>query len=1255
MAEPDDHDGARQFMPLAQVFELIEQHRMAGQLEAAEALLAQIVEARPNEPLAYHLRGIMAHQRGQLDAAIGYLRRAVELAPESALFHANLGEMYRLSGRSDRALESGGKALALQPDYPEALSNIGVAHYERKEFERSIESHQRAIALRPDFAEAHSNLGNAFYAQRRLDEAAACYRRAVELKPGFADAWSNLGTTLHHAGHYDEAIVASRRAIALDPRNANAHSGLGILLLMRGEFAEGWDEYEWRLRSTEVRLPYQPQRPWQGESLVDRGIYLHAEQGFGDTMQFARYVPLVAARAAGVTLRVQQGLVGLLRESLPCAEVIGDRAPTTVTADCEAALLSLPRLFHTRLETIPATVPYLRANAEETAKWKTRLSGDRLKIGLAWAGNPEHANDSRRSIPLGQLAPIFALPGTAYTSLQVGSQSAALTAHPDFAIANIADELVGFAATAAVVEALDLVITIDSAVAHLAGGLGKPVWLLTPSVSDWRWQLKREDNPWYPTMRLFRQEEHETWPTVIERVALELRAVLAGDRSRLTPFRAAGEARAKEAAQIIAATEERRAQAPQQPTATVAQLLVAAEQRRQVGKLAEAEMFARRALELDPHRAEAYHLLGIVAHQSGNLVHAIEHVRRATALAPTIANYHTNLGEMLRQARQTDEAIVEGERGLAIDPNSANALNNLGIAYYEKDDFGQALTHYDRALALKPDFVEAHSNRGNALRALKRLDEAIPAYRRAIELWPSFADAWNNLGTTLRDLKKTSEAEAAYRRALILKPDDPEILDSLALALRELHREDEAETTLQRSLAIEPRNGKALVHLATILIDKRKADEAAGFVQRALALNPDDPDALNTMGRVIFEQGDLDAALTCHQRALERKPDLADALNNMGNVLKELGRLDGANEAYRKSLAIDPKLIATYFNFADSHKFVAGDPLLVAMEEIDRGGVPLSDDDRMQLDFALAKAYADIKDHRQSFERLLRANAAKHAQIRYDEADVSSLFDQIESVFTPALIAQKAAVGDPSRLPIFVIGMPRSGTTLVEQIIASHPEVHGGGELVAFNRVASDQRGPEGNVVSYPEFVPALDRKMLRRIAEGYLDSLRRLAPQAGHITDKMPSNYYYAGLIHLALPNAPIIHTIRDPVDTCLSCFSKLFAAEQNHTYDLAELGRYHRRYRQLMEHWRRVLPAGRILDVRYEDVVADLEGQARRIIAHCGLPWNDACLSFHMTERPVRTASASQVRQPIYQTAVGRWRAYEEFLGPLLEALGD
>ncbi len=507
-------------------------------------------------------------------------------------------------------------------------------------------------------------------------------------------------------------------------------------------------------------------------------------------------------------------------------------------------------------------------------------------------------------------------------------------------------------------------------------------------------------------------------------------------------------------------------------------------------------------------------------------------------------------------------------------------------------------------------------------------------------------------------MKRPEEAENVYRKALELGPNNPDTLDNLALAVKDLERLEEAAELLRRALVIEARSDKFQVHYATVLLDQKKVEEAAAAAGRALAINPGNHDAVNLMGRIAFERADLDAALAHYQRALSLKPDLADAYNNMGNVLKELGRLQEATDAYLQALRLDPNISGVYVNLADSTTFKSGNPHLIAMEALAAKSEGLSKTDRMQLDFALGKAYADLKDYDRSFQHLFVGNAAKRATIAYDEQAVFGLFDRIERAFTRELIAEKSGGGDASSLPIFVIGMPRSGTTLVEQIIASHPLVHGAGELQTLNDVIVTLRGPDGNPIPFPDFMPALDAASLKQIGTRYVALVREIEVRSGttrrqHVTDKMPSNYYFAGLIHLALPGAKIIHTVRDPVDTCISCFSKLFSAEQNHTYDLGEIGRYYKRYERLMAHWRRVLPAGRILDVRYEDVVADLEQQARRIIAYCGLEWDDRCLSFHKTERPVRTASATQVRRPIYSSAVGRWRVYEKQVGPLLSAL--
>jgi len=370
-------------------------------------------------------------------------------------------------------------------------------------------------------------------------------------------------------------------------------------------------------------------------------------------------------------------------------------------------------------------------------------------------------------------------------------------------------------------------------------------------------------------------------------------------------------------------------------------------------------------------------------------------------------------------------------------------------------------------------------------------------------------------------------------------------------------------------------------------------------------------------------------------------------------VLLQLGHLSEARAALEQAVELAPSKAKYRRDLAEITRFLAGDVHLAALEKLVTDSATFSVDDQIELHFALGKAYEDVGRHREAFRQWLDGNALKRQQITYDEAATLGGLDRFRSVFTSELIRTRQDVGDPSPVPVFIVGMARSGTTLVEQILASHPQVFGGGELTSFSSAVQGIQTTLGGSTTFPELMSGMTGEDYRDLGARYLAEIKRLATNSIRITDKAPGNFMFAGLIHLALPNAQIIHTIRDPLDTCLSCFSKLFNEGQNHTYNLAELGRYYRHYQALMAHWHRVLPPGRILDVSYEAVVADLEGQARRIIAHCGLNWDQRCLAFHQTVRPVLTASAAQVRQPIYNSAVGRWRVYEEALGPLFAEL--
>jgi tetratricopeptide (TPR) repeat protein len=400
----------------------------------------------------------------------------------------------------------------------------------------------------------------------------------------------------------------------------------------------------------------------------------------------------------------------------------------------------------------------------------------------------------------------------------------------------------------------------------------------------------------------------------------------------------------------------------------------------------------------------------------------------------------------------------------------------------------------------------------------------------------------------------------------------------------------------------------------------------------------------------------LDAAVAAYQRAIELNPGLHAAINSLGNALRDLGRLNEAHNAYRRALQLAPDKGAYYRNLVQTGRLPAGDPHIAAMERLLQADTPLALDNRIYLHFALGQALADAGQNERSFHYLLAGNALQRARVTYDEATTLDLFDRIRAVFTADVMRGMRGSGDPSTTPVFIIGMPRSGSTLIEQILASHPSVFGAGERADFPQALGQVVVQNGGAASDLQALTSLSADQLRQVGGDYLRRLGAAIPAVGsyqRITDKYLANFAYLGFVHLALPNARFIHSRRAAVETCLSCFSRLFD-DVPFSYDLGELGRYWRAYDALMAHWARVLPPGVMLEVRYEDVVADVEGQARRMLAHCGLEWDRACLSFHATKRLVLTESAVQVRRPIYRTSMQRWRPRPDLLRPLLEGLG-
>jgi tetratricopeptide (TPR) repeat protein len=500
------------------------EHHQAGRLAEAEAIYRQILAQNPNDFDALHLLGVIAQESGQSDAAVELIEQAIKIKPGFAPAHTNLGNALKSAGRLDEAIKSYAKAVELNPSLAQAHFNLGKAYADAGEFEAAAASYRRAIEINPNYIEAHGNLGAALASMNDLPGAIAAYRRPIEMRPDSVEAWAGLGFALLCVGEVDQAEAACRKAIQLNPDFAEGHWNLAQVLLTRGNFDEGLKEYEWRTRLKTAPAPPPFKQPhWRGEDLLGKTIFLYAEQGFGDTIWFARYLPMVAARGAKVILGCPPILHGVLR-SLPGVNLLKPTDPTP-NFDYQSSLFSLPFIFGTRLDSIPAEIPYLNTDPTQVEKWKPTLAraGNKLKVGLAWAGRPWPVG---RSIPPRMLEPLTN-PNVQFFRLQFGAK----TPSPDLDLIDETSSMTEFGDTAAFIEQLDLVIGVDTATVQLAGAMGKPVWVLLKRIPDWRWLLDRPDSPWYPTARLYRQKQFDDWTDPIRRAADDL-AKLTEERNR---------------------------------------------------------------------------------------------------------------------------------------------------------------------------------------------------------------------------------------------------------------------------------------------------------------------------------------------------------------------------------------------------------------------------------------------------------------------------------------------------------------------------------------------------------------------------------------------------------------------------------------------------------------------------------------------------------------------------------------------------
>ncbi len=641
-------------------------------------------------------------------------------------------------------------------------------------------------------------------------------------------------------------------------------------------------------------------------------------------------------------------------------------------------------------------------------------------------------------------------------------------------------------------------------------------------------------------------------------------------------------------------------------------------------------------------------VIGLI--QSGRLADAEARCRAALERHPGDVNMQALLGALLIKLDRHTEAESLLRDVLAAAPSFAKPAEDLGCLLMQAGRAAEAVPILERATRLDPALERAWFNLGKALAATGRGKDADAAYEKSFGLSPE--RRLMALAVEHQKEGRLEEAERIYRRALRENPRNVDALRLLALIAFQAGRPDDAEVLLQKTLEIAPDFMLAILDLGRLYKDQDRFAEARALLDRALVIEPAQPQAHFLRAATLARASFTAEAIESYRRCLALKPRHLGALIGLGHVLKAVGDYEGAVSSYLACIREAPDFGETYWSLANLKTYRFDDAMVAEMEKR-AAGQERNTQSQVNFLFALAKAYEDRGDCERAWELYRRGNAEQRQEVTYDPVQTEVMNDRIVDVFSADFLTSLHHAGDPDPAPIFILGLPRSGSTLLEQILASHGSVEGTSELPYIGRLATSLNRNRGDGVNYPEAMRELGPSNFATLGAEYLQLAhlhRRTA--APRFIDKMPNNFPNIGLIAAILPNATIIDARRHPLDACLSCWRQLFAKGQAFTYDLTEIGEYYLQYQRLMDHWARVLP-GRVLTVQYEDVVRDFEPQVRRLLDFCGLPWQDACLRFYESERPVRTPSSEQVRQPIYDRSIGHWRQYEHHLGELIAVI--
>lgn len=639
---------------------------------------------------------------------------------------------------------------------------------------------------------------------------------------------------------------------------------------------------------------------------------------------------------------------------------------------------------------------------------------------------------------------------------------------------------------------------------------------------------------------------------------------------------------------------------------------------------------------------------GLKFQQGNRLAEAEKAYKKALRISDDFVEAYTNLGNVLVDRNKPADAIVAYKKALNLLPGHPMILSNIGNALFLMGKYETALEHVDRAIEQDAGYADAHNNRGNILSDLSRYEEAVGAYQQALTTVTDNPEIYCNLGNTYIHLEMFEQARAAFERALNIMPTP---LAHIGLGRIGLLRgqTDQAFKAFQQALALAPDNYDALVSLAELLIERGHHSQAMVLLEKARKQQRMRTEAYRLIGDIKGGTGDYDAAMAAYQKALDINPADEQANLAIGYLHSDYGDQQGAVTVFRKIIENNPRNTNAYRVLGRNHRYTSQDEL-ADMEGL-YADAALSRQQRMHLCFALGKGLEDLGEYKRAVGFIIEANTIKHDLSPYAIDEGEKQFRAITSCFTDSLLAGSAEGGCQDETPLFIVGMPRSGTSLVEQILSSHPDVYGAGELKSLSNTTAELCRQKG-LSAFPDCIPSLDGDSLQQLGEAYIGEIRQLSSSARFITDKMPYNFLRIGLIRLILPHARIVYCHRDPMDNCLSLYKNYFTSGNLYSYDMGTLGQYYRLHQELMAHWQRLLPDS-IHEVKYEHMVSSPEQQTRALLDACGLPWDEACLQFHKTRRRVATASNAQVRSGIYHSSVALWKNYAEELAPLQQAL--